>query len=60
MPSDVRYVAAKRMWEAKSYFYQRTSGSRHIFEKAGVGSFSIPVHNGKVKHVYIRQIKKLK
>jgi predicted RNA binding protein YcfA (HicA-like mRNA interferase family) len=60
VPSDARYSVAKGMLEAKGYFLDRVNGSHHIFVKAGVGSFGMPVHNAKVKHVYIKQIQRLK
>lgn len=36
----------------------RISGSHHIFDKPGYRPISIPVHHGKVKYAYVRQIKK--
>ncbi len=47
------------MLEAKGYFLHRITGSHHLFKKPHVGSFSVPVHNGKVKPVYVKQIEKL-
>ena len=47
------------MLEAKGYFLHRVTGSHHVFKKPGVGSFAVPVHHGKVKAVYVRQIEKL-
>lgn len=37
----------------------RISGSHHIFKKADAPDFSIPVHRGKVKPYYVRQIRKI-
>lgn len=47
------------MLEAKGYFLHRTRGSHHIFKKPGVGTFSVPVHHGKVKPIYVEKIKDL-
>ncbi len=47
------------MLEAKGFFLHRIAGSHHVFKKPGVGSFVVPVHRGKVKPVYVRQIEKL-
>ena len=55
----MRFPEALKMLEAKGYFLHRTSGSHHVFKKPGVGTFVMPVHHGKVKPVYVRQIEKL-
>ena len=47
------------MLEAKGYTLARISGSHHVFTKPGRLPASIPVHHGKVKHVYVRKIQKL-
>lgn len=47
------------MLEAKGYVLERVRGSHHYFKKAGGGSFAVPVHQGKVKPVYVRKIEKL-
>ena len=59
MASEKRFGEIKKMLEAKGYTFFRVSGSHHIFTKPGVGHFSVPVHNGKVKPFYVKQIKKL-
>ncbi len=42
------------------YELVRINGSHHIFTKAGRQPVSIPVHRGKVKPFYVRQIEKLR
>lgn len=37
----------------------RISSSHHVFKKPGAPGVSIPVHHGKVKPFYVRQVKKL-
>jgi predicted RNA binding protein YcfA (HicA-like mRNA interferase family) len=37
----------------------RISGSHHVFKKSGAPDVVLPVHHGKVKPFYVRQIKKL-
>lgn len=59
MPSPVRYSVVKRMLEAAGWKYDRTTGSHHIFVKPGQRSFSVPVHQGKVKYGYVKAIQKL-
>ncbi len=55
----MRFAEVKKILEDKGYFFNRTKGSHHIFIKAGVGAYSVPVHRGKVKPVYVKQIQKL-
>ena len=59
MASEMRYPQVRKMLEAKGYFLRRVTGSHHVFKKPGVGSFTVPVHHGKVKPVYVKQIEKL-
>ena len=42
------------------YLLARVNGSHHIFTKPGRQPLSIPVHRGKVKPFYVRQIEKLR
>lgn len=58
MPSDVRFSEIARLLEAHGWTPTRTNGSHHIFTGAGREPISIPVHRGKVKHVYLRQVQK--
>jgi predicted RNA binding protein YcfA (HicA-like mRNA interferase family) len=37
----------------------RINSSHHVFKKPGAPDVSIPVHHGKVKPFYVRQVKKL-
>jgi len=59
MPSEVRFSEVRKLLEAKGYRLARISGSHHIFVKPGCPHQSVPVHGGKVKHGYVRQIEKL-
>lgn len=59
MASETRLPEIVKMLEAKGYFLHRIAGSHHVFKKPGVGTFSVPVHHGKVKPAYVRQIQKL-
>jgi predicted RNA binding protein YcfA (HicA-like mRNA interferase family) len=58
MSSEVRFAEVRRLLERNGWNLVRTSGSHHIFEKSGSKLLSIPVHHGKVKPVYVRQIEK--
>jgi predicted RNA binding protein YcfA (HicA-like mRNA interferase family) len=59
MDSEMRFPEVRKMLEAKGYFLHRTTRSHHVFKKPGIGLFVLPVHHGKVKPVYVRQIEKL-
>jgi predicted RNA binding protein YcfA (HicA-like mRNA interferase family) len=59
MASDQRFGEVKKMLERRGYALTRISGSHHIFTKKGALPVSIPVHNGKVKAFYVRQIEKI-
>jgi len=47
------------MLEKKGYELTKISGSHHIFTKKDSLPVSIPVHNGKVKVFYVKQIEKI-
>jgi predicted RNA binding protein YcfA (HicA-like mRNA interferase family) len=58
VPSEVRFAEIQRLLEEHGYRLKRITGSHHIFDKPGERPIPIPVHHGKVKHVYFRQILK--
>jgi predicted RNA binding protein YcfA (HicA-like mRNA interferase family) len=57
--SERRFPEVRKMLEAKGYRLDRIRGSHHIFVKAGCQNESVPVHHGKVKPHYVREIEKL-
>jgi predicted RNA binding protein YcfA (HicA-like mRNA interferase family) len=59
MPSEVRLAEIKRLLGRHGWQLKRVSGSHHIFDRVGGPQISIPVHNGRVKHVYVRKIEKI-
>ncbi|HEV3415640.1 MAG TPA: type II toxin-antitoxin system HicA family toxin [Pirellulales bacterium] len=59
MPSETRFAEVKRMLESAGYRLGRIRGSHHTFTKPGASPVVVPVHHGKVKPYYVRQIKKL-
>ena len=56
---EMQYPDVKKMLEARGYIFTRISGAHHVFTKPGIRPFAVPVHHGKVKPVYVRQIQKL-
>jgi predicted RNA binding protein YcfA (HicA-like mRNA interferase family) len=59
MASEKRFAEVRRMLERAGYVQARVHGSHHIFVKPGAGGVSIPVHKGKVKPVYVRQVERI-
>ena len=59
MPSEVPFAELRKTLEQAGYALVRISGSHHIFAKAGESPLSIPVHHGKVKAFYARQVEKI-
>jgi predicted RNA binding protein YcfA (HicA-like mRNA interferase family) len=59
MTSEARLGVLCKLLERAGYRLARISGSHHIFEKPGRPLVSIPVHRGKVKLYYVRQIKRI-
>lgn len=58
MPSPIRFPEVRRLLEKHGWELTRIAGSHHNFTKAGDRLWSVPVHGGKVKAAYVRQIKK--
>ena len=57
--SDVRFAKIQKLLESHGWILQRIRGSHYIFSKAGQGSFPVPVHQNRVKAVYVRKIEKI-
>ena len=60
MPSEKQFSEVKKMLERAGYRLVRISGSHHCFAKPGETLLSIPVHQGKVKPYYVRQVEKIR
>ena len=58
MASDVRFTEVRALLERHGWTLIRVAGSHHIFTKPNDRMWSVPVHGGKVKAAYVRQIKK--
>ena len=50
----------EKLLNQAGYELVRINGSHHVFTKSGRQPVSIPVHRGKVKPFYVRQIEKLR
>ena len=54
-PNNVTFSDIRKLLELEGFFLDRITGSHHIFKKNEV-ILIIPVHNNRVKSVYIRRI----
>lgn len=59
MARPVRFGEVRKLLKAAGYELVRISGSHHIFDRPGGPLVSIPVHKGKVKPFYVREVQKL-
>ena len=59
MASEQRFAVVQKMLKDAGWRLDRISGSHHIFVKSGSTAIVIPVHHGKVKPAYVRQIQKI-
>ena len=59
MASEKRFAEVKAMLESAGFELARVHGSHHIFTKEGEQPVSIPVHRGKVKPYYVRQVERI-
>jgi predicted RNA binding protein YcfA (HicA-like mRNA interferase family) len=59
MPSEMRFAELRRLVESYGWVLVRINGSHHIFRLPDGTIFVVPVHRGKVKYAYVREIKKL-
>ena len=58
MASDVPLRELRTLLSTQGWTLDRISGSHHIFRKEGERPICLPVHGGKVKHVYLREVRK--
>ncbi len=59
MASEVRFAEVRGMLERAGYALVRIHGSHHYFCKPGQQPVSIPVHRGRVKPYYVRQVERI-
>jgi predicted RNA binding protein YcfA (HicA-like mRNA interferase family) len=59
MPSPVSYADVERMLRRHGWTLLRISGSHHMWFRRGTGIFPLPVHRGKVKHGYYKELQRL-
>ena len=59
MPGDVRFAEILRLVTDHGWVLVRIRGSHHIFRLPDGRIYVVPVHKGKVKYAYVREIQKL-
>ncbi|MEM8782535.1 MAG: type II toxin-antitoxin system HicA family toxin [Planctomycetota bacterium] len=59
MPSPVPFRKVRKLLEDAGWMLVRIKGSHHVFQRPGHGTFSVPVHGGKVKAHYAKIAEKL-
>lgn len=54
-PKDVSFSDIRKLLEQEEFTLERVTGSHHVFKKDSV-TFVIPVHNNKVKTIYVKRV----
>jgi predicted RNA binding protein YcfA (HicA-like mRNA interferase family) len=54
-PNNIRFSDICKLLELEGFYLERITGSHHIFKKNDI-ILVIPVHNKKVKSIYIHRI----
>jgi predicted RNA binding protein YcfA (HicA-like mRNA interferase family) len=57
-PNNAKFGDIRQLLELEGYVLDRITGSHHIF-KRNETIFVIPVHNKKVKAIYVRRVVEL-
>jgi predicted RNA binding protein YcfA (HicA-like mRNA interferase family) len=55
-PPDFTFGGVRSLLEESGWTHASTKGSHARFTKDGKRSITVPIHNGKVKRVYLDQI----
>ena len=56
--SEIRFAEVRRQLRKHAWVLARIRGSHHVFKKPDGSIYAVPVHHGKVKPFYWREIKK--
>ncbi|MEO8231031.1 MAG: type II toxin-antitoxin system HicA family toxin [Ignavibacteriota bacterium] len=54
-PRNVRFSDLRSLLKEENFFLERITGSHHIFKRNDY-IFVIPVHNDRVKTVYVKKV----
>ncbi|MBE9116408.1 type II toxin-antitoxin system HicA family toxin [Lusitaniella coriacea LEGE 07157] len=53
-PNNVTFAEIRKLLEQEGFVLDRVTGSHHIFTKDEI-TFVVPVHNKKVKTIYVKR-----
>lgn len=54
-PNNATFSEIRKLLEQEGFALDRITGSHHIFTKDDI-TFVIPVHNSKVKAIYVKRV----
>jgi predicted RNA binding protein YcfA (HicA-like mRNA interferase family) len=54
-PNNATFSEIRKLLKQEGFVLDRIAGSHHIFTKDDV-TFVVPVHNNKVKTIYVRRV----
>jgi predicted RNA binding protein YcfA (HicA-like mRNA interferase family) len=54
-PNNVTFTKLRKLLEQEGFELERVGGSHHVFRR-GSTIFVVPVHNNKVKAVYVKRV----
>lgn len=54
-PNNVTFSEIRKLLEQEGFLLDRITGSHHIFVKDEI-TFVVPVHNNKVKTIYVKRV----
>lgn len=54
-PNNVTFSEIRKLLEQEGFALDRITGSHHIFVKDEI-TFVVPVHNNKVKTIYVKRV----
>ena len=57
-PHNATFADIRKLLEYEGFYLDRVTGSHHIFKYAET-TFVIPVHNNRVKAIYVRKVLEL-
>jgi len=57
-PQNATFSDIRNLLEYEGFYLERVTGSHHIFKYAET-TFVIPVHNNRVKAIYVRKVLEL-
>lgn len=54
-PRDATFADVRKLLRQEGFSLERITGSHHVFKRSEI-TFVVPVHNNRVKSVYVKRI----